>query len=39
VADIRELTGWSSALIKVRAFRSRQKMKKQMALITAKENR
>lgn len=39
VADIQELTGWSKALVKVRAFRSRQKMKKQMALISANENR
>jgi RNA polymerase sigma factor (sigma-70 family) len=39
VADIQKLTGWSKALVKVRAFRSRQKMKKQMALISAKENR
>lgn len=38
VADIQELTGWSKALVKVRAFRSRQKMKKQMALISAREN-
>ncbi len=39
VADIQTLTGWSGALVKVRAFRSRQKMKKQMALILARENR
>lgn len=38
VADIQELTGWSKALVKVRAFRSRQKMKRQMALISAREN-
>ena len=38
VADIQEITGWSSALVKVRAFRSRRKMKQQMALITAREN-
>lgn len=38
VADIQQLTGWSKALVKVRAFRSRQKMKKQMALISAREN-
>jgi RNA polymerase sigma-70 factor (ECF subfamily) len=37
VAEIQKITGWSGALVKVRAFRSRQKMKKQMALITAKE--
>jgi len=39
VADIQKLTGWSSALVKVRAFRSRRKMKKQMELISARENR
>ena len=39
VADIQKISGWSSALVKVRAFRSRRKMKQQMALITARENR
>ncbi len=39
VAEIQEITGWSRALVKVRAFRARQKMKKQMSLISAKENR
>lgn len=38
VADIQKLTGWSNALVKVRAFRARRKMKKQMALISAREN-
>jgi len=38
VAEIQELTGWSKPLVKVRAFRSRQKMKRQMALISAREN-
>ncbi|HWM26377.1 MAG TPA: RNA polymerase sigma factor [Chthoniobacterales bacterium] len=38
VADIQKLTGWSNALVKVRAFRARGKMKKQMALISAREN-
>ena len=37
VAEIQEITGWSGALVKVRAFRARQKMKKQMAIMTAKE--
>ena len=37
VAEIQKITGWNSALVKVRAFRSRQKMKKQMAIIMAKE--
>jgi RNA polymerase sigma-70 factor (ECF subfamily) len=39
VAEIQRVTGWSGALVKVRAFRARQKMKKQMSLIAAKENR
>jgi RNA polymerase sigma-70 factor (ECF subfamily) len=38
VEEIRKITGWSASLIKVRAFRARQKMKKQLATITAKEN-
>jgi RNA polymerase sigma-70 factor (ECF subfamily) len=38
VAEIQKITGWSTALVKVRAFRARQKMKKQMASISAKEN-
>src|SRR5438445_10763232 len=38
VEEIRKLTGWSAALIKVRAFRARQKMKAQLITITAKEN-
>jgi RNA polymerase sigma-70 factor (ECF subfamily) len=38
VAEIQKITGWSTALVKVRAFRARQKMKKQMANISAKEN-
>jgi RNA polymerase sigma-70 factor (ECF subfamily) len=37
VAEIGKITGWSSALVKVRAFRARQKMKKQMSLISARE--
>lgn len=31
VAEIRALTGWSTALIKVRAFRARQKLKQRLA--------
>src|SRR5881396_2312847 len=31
VDEIRKITGWSAALIKVRAFRARQKMKAQLA--------
>jgi len=38
IEEIRKLTGWSAALIKVRAFRARQKMKKQLENISAKEN-
>ncbi|MEY2494290.1 MAG: hypothetical protein QOJ45_782 [Verrucomicrobiota bacterium] len=38
VAEIQKITGWSGALVKVRAFRARQKMKKQMSMISAKEN-
>ena len=37
VAEIHQLTGWSGALVKVRAFRARQKMKKMMAVISARE--
>ena len=37
VTEIQQITGWSGALVKVRAFRARQKMKKQMSLISAKE--
>jgi RNA polymerase sigma-70 factor (ECF subfamily) len=38
VADIQEITGWSGALVKVRAFRARQKMKKIMSTISARED-
>lgn len=33
VEEIRKLTGWSGALVKVRAFRARQKMKQQLTRI------
>ena len=36
VDEIRKITGWSAALIKVRAFRARQKMKNQLARIREK---
>jgi RNA polymerase sigma-70 factor (ECF subfamily) len=39
VAEIQEIAGWSSALVKVRAFRARQKMKKRMSIISARENK
>jgi RNA polymerase sigma factor (sigma-70 family) len=38
VEEIRKFTGWSAALIKVRAFRARQKMKNHLAKISAREN-
>lgn len=37
VAEIQMATGWSAALVKVRAFRARQKMKKTMSMISARE--
>ena len=37
VEEIHKITGWSTALVKVRAFRARQKMKNQLAKISAKE--
>ena len=37
VDEIRKITGWSAALVKVRAFRARQKMKQQLAKISEKE--
>src|SRR5204863_2283112 len=39
VEEIRKITGWSAAQIKVRAFRARQKMKQQLAKISAREKR
>ena len=38
VAEIQTVTGWSGALVKVRAFRARQKMKQLLSNITAREN-
>ena len=37
VAEIQTITGWSASRIKVRAFRARQKMKKQLDRLSAKE--
>jgi RNA polymerase sigma-70 factor (ECF subfamily) len=37
VEEIRKITGWSAALVKVRAFRARQKMKQQLTKISKKE--
>ncbi|HEY6204615.1 MAG TPA: sigma-70 family RNA polymerase sigma factor [Chthoniobacterales bacterium] len=39
VAEIQKITGWSASRIKVRAFRARQKMKKQLGKLSAKEKR
>ncbi len=38
VAEIQTLTGWGASLVKVRAFRARQKMKQQLARLTAGES-
>ena len=38
VAEIRGITGWSGALVKVRAFRARQKMKQLLSNMRAREN-
>lgn len=37
VADVRQRTGWSESLIKVRAFRARKKMKRQLDLLSLGE--
>ena len=37
VQEVGELTGWSSALVKVRAFRARQKLKQQLVRLSEKE--
>lgn len=36
VAEIQRRTGWNASLVKVRAFRARQKMKQELARITAR---
>jgi RNA polymerase sigma-70 factor (ECF subfamily) len=38
VAEIRSVTGWSAALVKVRAFRARRKMKQILSNMSAREN-
>jgi len=38
VEEIRRVTGWSGALVKVRAFRARQKMKQLLSNMAAREN-
>ena len=37
IAEIQKISGWSRALVKVRAFRARQKMKKRMSMLSDKE--
>lgn len=39
VAEIQERTGWNASLVKVRAFRARQKMRQRLALVTARGER
>ncbi len=39
VAEIQALTGWGASLVKVRAFRARQKMKRQLDQFNAEGNR
>ena len=39
VAEIKKITGWSEPLVKVRAFRARQKMKEQLKRISPEEKR
>lgn len=39
VAEIQRLTGWGASLIKVRAFRARQKMRQQLDQFAAEGNR
>ena len=38
LAEIRSVTGWSGALVKVRAFRARQKMKQHLSNMKARGN-
>ena len=37
VDEIKQITGWSAPLVKVRAFRARQKMKQQLERVSAEE--
>jgi RNA polymerase sigma-70 factor, ECF subfamily len=39
VAEVQALTGWGASLVKVRAFRARQKMKEQLEEFSAEGNR
>jgi RNA polymerase sigma-70 factor (ECF subfamily) len=38
VDEVRQLTGWSAPLVKVRAFRARQKMKQHFEKLSRREN-
>ena len=38
VEEIRKITGWSATIVKVRAFRARQKMKRQLTKISSRTN-
>jgi len=38
VAEVKKLTGWSATLVKVRAFRARQKMKERLARVSSEAN-
>ena len=38
VAEIQKLTGWSAALVKVRAFRARQKLRRHLAALSRKDH-
>lgn len=38
VAEIQALTGWGASLVKVRAFRARQKMRRQLEKFTAEDD-
>jgi RNA polymerase sigma-70 factor (ECF subfamily) len=39
IAEIQQLTGWNPSLIKVRAFRARQKLKKEWQRMQLSERR
>ena len=39
VAEIRQLTGWNSSLIKVRAFRARRKLRKELERMERQERK
>jgi RNA polymerase sigma-70 factor (ECF subfamily) len=39
VDEVKQMTGWSAPLVKVRAFRARQKMKQQLQTWSREENR